>query len=690
MLLVMALGVLSWQSMKEMDVSSTAVETGYMPLVVLSSEASEHMTDLTSSAKDFFTYVHEEDLKKAQEAHARIMAVVEKSEKLTSSHPILKDLLPKVQELKQEGAAYLTVFNEGAATIAQRQKDLGIMGTHSDTVQAQISALRDQIRGQLMEASRTGDDVATQEARLRRVLKVGDDVFEIRLVILRALVYNEYKRMEPVPAMLEKVLKDIRFVRDDVRNPRAVELAKVMDQAATEMHKSMLTFMAAWNKSDQLGERRSALATQMTLAVRNLAATGIDTTSKVARQLSADTATGANNALMLTVAAVVMALLVSVFLTKGITGPVARCLEFAEAITKGELSRVLGMKRKDELGRLAAALDAMVATLNAKIAEADEKSQQARTKEQEALEAMNKAEEATRRAESAKRDGMLAAANQLEGIVGIVSSASEQLSAQIEQSERGSTEQAARVTETATAMEEMNSTVLEVARNAGSASDVSAQTRQKAEQGALVVQRTVENIERVQKQSLELKDDMAVLGKHAQSISEIMSVISDIADQTNLLALNAAIEAARAGEAGRGFAVVADEVRKLAEKTMASTTDVGNAIKAIQTSADKSIRQVEAAVSDIEASTELAVQSGQSLQEIVVMVDNTADQVRAIATASEQQSATSEEINRAMTQINGIASETARAMSEAAQAVSELASQSQALAGLIDDLKTQQ
>ena len=134
----------------------------------------------------------------------------------------------------------------------------------------------------------------------------------------------------------------------------------------------------------------------------------------------------------------------------------------------------------------------------------------------------------------------------------------------------------------------------------------------------------------------------------------------DIADQTNLLALNAAIEAARAGEAGRGFAVVADEVRKLAEKTMSSTTDVGNAIAAIQQSAGQSIQQVEKAVGNISEATEYSNKSGEALKEIVGMVDQTADEVLAIAAASEQQSATSEEINRSVADVNHIAASTTR------------------------------
>ena len=328
----------------------------------------------------------------------------------------------------------------------------------------------------------------------------------------------------------------------------------------------------------------------------------------------------------------------------------------------------------------------MVNALKSHIENAQRESENAREQSAKAQEAMRQAEAASKEAQG-KTQAMLAAADRLEQVGGVVSSASTELSAQIEQSDRGAAESAQRLSEAATAMNEMNATVQEVARNAGSASAASAETKEKAEAGAQVVEKAVHSIEDVHQMSLALKDDMTQLNEHAQDITRIMGVISDIADQTNLLALNAAIEAARAGEAGRGFAVVADEVRKLAEKTMASTNDVGNAIKAIQESTAKSMTGVDNAVERIGEATELANQSGQALQEIVATVEATGDQVNAIATASEEQSAASEEINQSIVQVNDMSRQTAEAMAEAAKAVSDLAAQAQGLTNLIQELK---
>ena len=340
-----------------------------------------------------------------------------------------------------------------------------------------------------------------------------------------------------------------------------------------------------------------------------------------------------------------------------------------------------------ELLVLRNSLSNMASQLNDLFKRSEEKAQVALAATEEAEIAKNAANEAAQKAQSARREGLLDAAMQLEGIVSIIASASDELGVQIEEASRGAAVQAERVAETATAMEEMNGTVLEVARNASTSAELTETTREQATAGSGITQQCKDAMGLVRDDSILLRQNMNDLAGHAQSINTVMGVISDIADQTNLLALNAAIEAARAGDAGRGFAVVADEVRKLAEKTITSTTDVGNVIAAIQKSTEVSVRQVDMAVQRIENATEFADASGIALEGIRDIADQSADGVRAIATASEEQSATSEEIAHSISTVNTIANETSIAMTEAAKAVQELTLQAQELSRLVDDLK---
>jgi methyl-accepting chemotaxis protein len=269
-----------------------------------------------------------------------------------------------------------------------------------------------------------------------------------------------------------------------------------------------------------------------------------------------------------------------------------------------------------------------------------------------------------------------------------VSSASEELAAQVRQSSNGADEQQRLTGESASAMTQMNASVLEVARNASDAAELAAETQEKAAEGGDIVEQAVNKIHAVAQQAQTLKKEMDVLGTRADGIGQIITVIEDIADQTNLLALNAAIEAARAGEAGRGFAVVADEVRKLAEKTMSATREVVEYVSAIQASTNQNVEATEKAVVLVGDSTELAVRSGEALKAILGMVEATADQVRAIAAASEEQSAASEQISCSVNVINDISEQTAAAMTESTAAVESVAQLAQDLNGIIDNMRS--
>nr|WP_219273840.1 methyl-accepting chemotaxis protein [Pseudomonas sp. Xaverov 83] len=334
--------------------------------------------------------------------------------------------------------------------------------------------------------------------------------------------------------------------------------------------------------------------------------------------------------LISTLLALLVGIVAAVIITRQITRPLRETLAVVERIASGDLSHNIQVTRRDELGVLQQGIQRMGTTLRELI--------------------------------SGIRDGVTQ-----------IAAAAEELSAVTEQTSAGVNSQKIETDQVATAMHEMTATVQEVARNAEQASQAASAADGEARAGDKVVAEAIAQIERLAAEVARSTDAMTHLQQESNKIGSVMDVIKAVAEQTNLLALNAAIEAARAGEAGRGFAVVADEVRGLAQRTQKSTEEIEGLVAGLQNGTQQVAAVMNNSRSLTDSSVELTRKAGVSLENITRTVSNIQSMNQQIAAAAEQQSAVAEEISRSIVNVRDVSEQTAAASDETAKSSVELA-----------------
>ncbi len=334
----------------------------------------------------------------------------------------------------------------------------------------------------------------------------------------------------------------------------------------------------------------------------------------------------------------------SIIISKSIINPLSQLTEVSKIVSQGNLTVTVPVTSKDEIGEVAQSFNTVITNMKTIILKLTE--------------------------------AIHATAN-----------AATQISSSSEETAAGAQEQSAQITEIASAVEEMSKTIVENSKNATFAAEKTKATGNKAHEGGQVVTQTIDGMNRVDDVVSKSAKLVYTLGQNSDKIGEIVQVIDEIADQTNLLALNAAIEAARAGEQGRGFAVVADEVRKLAERTTKATKEIAEMIKQIQKDTNNAVSAMEQGTKEVENAKTLVNRSGAVLKEIIDSAQQLTDIVNQVAVASEQQSSTAEQISKNITSISAITQQSTTGIQQIAQAAENLSQLTEQLQQIVSQFQ---
>ncbi|MCC6581500.1 MAG: methyl-accepting chemotaxis protein [Phycisphaeraceae bacterium] len=438
---------------------------------------------------------------------------------------------------------------------------------------------------------------------------------------------------ESLKLWMEKSRKIIELSR----NPDKLKFARKMSTGSA--HEAFEAMRSVINRMTEHQQKAIVEALAAMEGKRQEAVTATDLTSEKAGELGyAFAATGAVIAALI----MVIGFLVARAVTKPVRIMLARIHDIAQG--DGDLTQRINLRSRDEMGELGRGFDTFIQKLHDIIAEVGRSAQD-------------------------------------------VAAAATEIAASSEHMASGMSEQTGQITQISSAVEEMSSSVLEVARKSADAVTHAKQSGEAARQGGEVVNHTVAGMEAISRTVAAGAQSVKELGKRSEEIGRIIGVINDIAEQTNLLALNAAIEAARAGEHGRGFAVVADEVRKLADRTTKSTGEIRQTITAIQSETQQAIERMTTGTKEVSAGVNMAGEAGVSLKAIVASSANVTQMIQSIAAAADEQSAAANEISRIIQSVSTVTRQTSEGALQASEAASHLSARSEQLRQLVGQFK---
>lgn len=477
-------------------------------------------------------------------------------------------------------------------------------------------------------------DKITNAATIRKIIK--DNQIEVREILLT----DNMKEKEESKKIIEenrKIYKEtIEYLEKTTRSDKGkkilAELKEAFEDVAKANNKIIELSFTGKNKEaiEFLNKEVPKKMDRLNLALDNLVKFQIENTKTSIKDIESFLNTQLISLAAISAVSIGVALFFAIFIAKLIKKCLNELKTTLEKVAQGDLSVEAKVESRDELGMISQSVNEAIRSIKRLIAES-------------------------------------------KTISSSLASSSEQLSATTEEISRNLKSQTERASQIASAAEEMSQTVVDIAKNASNIAEVSVTTASVAKEGKDMTTNTAKEIKVIEGAIGKLSEVINVLGERSRQIGEIVTVIKDIADQTNLLALNAAIEAARAGEQGRGFAVVADEVRKLAERTTKATDEIAEMIRGIQTEVDVAEGSMEDATKKVASGVELSNKSAEILGQILSKAQELQSMIQQIASATEEMSSVTDHITQDIGSIAEGSKEISLAVEQSAQTASDIA-----------------
>ncbi len=623
-------------------------------------------------------YIMRGDQKYVDQVHETVDKMYAQADE-TKARFVHQDDIVAIEEARGYTKDYVSAFDDWVTIRNEAEIALEGMVAAARIVNEEAGALREGQKQKMEEEFLQG----VVHAKLAERWGKADDANRLLRYMLETRQAEKNWIIRKNDEYAETVLTTINEFVEQCESTRSKMNQQVNLDQIDAIIAAVRDYESGFNKYRSLNEGQLKADEAMVAAGREAVSTLDDLRSGQRDEMLAAQTSAITMAIGFVAGAILLGAFIAFVIARGISNPVSRMAFVAKEISTGDIDHTIELESQDEIGNLAEAFRRLIDYMKelAGAAESIAKNDLTITVEPKSE------KDVLGNSFSTMITNLIAMVRQLGNSSTEVASAATEISSSAEQISRGAQNQEQQVTQVSAAVEEMTATIVESSKNAGEANEGSKASADTATVGGQVVQEAIEGMNRIAIVVRESAENINKLASSADQIGEIIGVIDDIADQTNLLALNAAIEAARAGEQGRGFAVVADEVRKLAERTGQATGEITEMIKGIQQGTQEAVSSMETGIKEVDTGRDLTDKAGNSLTEIVSGSQRIMDMIQQIATASDEQSAAAEQIARNVEQVSAATKESAAGAGQAATAAEELSRNADGLQEIVGRFK---